>query len=230
MKKPKEEMIDPVEVRIPFPGFYESMLSSLIEKYEEQIVERASEDNGLTEKEQKELWRTLWRHEIIDNEKAQEIITKKYAEIFIDQLKVYTGTDVRYSFSIMTSPREYNFITDQLYLFCEYEDMLAVKATVSKEALDETAHAMFTSRSGFMSFYDNEVEAWGPTDTWDHNHWYCVLEAVVVDGGRCEWSHCDWYIYSLGDGVELSECGNDENLQKAVEAVKEDTCDASTSS
>ncbi len=39
MHKTKEEMINPVEVRIPFPGFYNTLLSSIIEDFEREEAE-----------------------------------------------------------------------------------------------------------------------------------------------------------------------------------------------
>ena len=220
MHKTKEEMINPVEVRIPFPGFYESMLNKIIEDLEEYELENFGRD--LTEAQLEELKEIFWRRDFIDNSRAQHLITMKYVDLFIAKLQHLTGVDVRYSFSVITSPREYNFVTDQVFIFIEYDDLLAVKAKVSEAALDTEARSMFTSRDGFMSFYDNTVEAWGPTDTWDHNQWYCVLTATETCDTHSDfvWSNFEWYYYDL-DSIDLSGCVDYDKLQQAVKEIKE---------
>lgn len=217
MHKTKEEMINPVEVRIPFPGFYESLLSRIIEDLEEIELENFGED--LTEAQREELKQACCCN-IVDYTKARHLITMKYVKLFVAKLQHLTGVDVRYSFSTMTSPREYNFVTDQVFIFIEYEDLLAVKAKVSEAALDAEAYDMFTSRSGFISAYANNVEAWGPTDTWDHNQWYCVLTAVenCCSDSDFVWSNFDWYYYDM-DSMDLSECVDYDKLEQAVKEV-----------
>jgi hypothetical protein len=222
MHKTKEEMINPVEVRIPFPGFYESPLNEIIEELERYTLESASGD--LTEAQQNELKKLSWRQDFIDNTKAQHLITLEYVDLFIAKLQHLTDVDVRYSFSTMTSPREYNFTTDQVYVFIEYEDLLAVMAKIPEGALDAAARHLFTSRDGFISFYDNTVEAWGQTDTWDHNQWYCVLIAAQdcdtrSDVGPFVWSNLEWYYYDLAL-IDLSECVDYDKLRQAVREMK----------
>jgi len=222
MHKTKEEMINPVEVRVPFPGFYESILNKIIEDLGDNELEKAGGDEELTEAQQKELKELSWRRDFIDNTKAQHLIAMKYVELFIAMLQHLTGVDVRYSFLGMTSPREYNFVTDQVFIFIEYDDLLAVKAVIIDENLDAEARSMFTSRDGFMSFYDNTVEAWGPTDTWDHNQWYCVLTATETCDTHSDfvWSNFEWYYYDM-DSIDLSECVDYDKMQQAVKEIKE---------
>ena len=208
MHKTKEEMINPVEVRIPFPGFYESLLSSIIEDFEREEAESEAQQ-FLPADKQGELRDVLFekqcRHDYLDRQAAEHAICEEYAESFAHRLKGLTGTDIRYSFSIMTSPKEYNFVTDQLFLFVEREDLMAILEKVRGDLLDEEAVRMFTSRDGFISFYSSDVDSWGTPDTWDHNQWYCALVATQDLDPKQSFAwrgDCDWYYYDI-NGDEL---------------------------
>jgi len=208
MHKTKEEMINPVEVRIPFPGFYESLLSSIIEDFEREEAESKAQQ-FLPADKQNELRDVLFDQQCLgaylDYRRAEHAICEEYAESFARQLKGLTGTDIRYSFSIMTSPKEYNFVTDQLFLFVEREDLMAILEKVRGDLLDEEAVRMFTSRDGFRSSYSSDVDSWGTPDTWDHSQWYCALVATQdLDPEQSfDWrGDCDWYYYDI-NGYEL---------------------------
>ena len=249
MHKTKEEMVNPVEVRIPFPGFYESLLSSIIEDFEREEAESKAQQFLPADKQNElrdVLFEQLCRGTFMGYRRAEHAICEEYAESFAHQMKGLTGTDIRYSFSIMTSPKEYNFVTDQLFLFVEREDLMAILEKVRGDLLDEEAVRMFTSRDGFISFYSSDVDSWGTPDTWDHNQWYCALVATQdLDPKQSfAWRDCEWYYYDI-NGYELltnffdydkfhasakaeaAKLGMSEALERT-----EDTppCDASTNS
>ncbi len=110
---------------------------------------------------------------------------------------------VAWQWEEMTSPRQYNFETDRLFA--------KVDAVVLRElfrklmlvdnswAFDRTVREMFTSYSGFCSFYDNDPEVLKakPLEDWDHNELTVLLIA--------------WQVLQFKFGRGSSHCGNLED-------------------
>lgn len=91
-------------------------------------------------------------------------------------------------FEEMVSPREYNFTTDRLFAKFDADELRVMLSRADvREMLDTVAADMFTSRSGFISFYSPDVETW-PDDLidWDANQRGALLKAaanvVLADG------------------------------------------------
>lgn len=77
-------------------------------------------------------------------------------------------------FESMESPREYNFTTDSVFADIPLKSLRAIfkrSADDGHESLSRIIRARFTSRSGFISFYSNDVADWlaKPLRDWDHN-------------------------------------------------------------
>lgn len=216
-----QELESPVEVRIPFPGFYETPLSSMLGDFERDEAETASE-GYCPEDRQSEFREALieeqCRRPCLDYRRAWRAIAGAYAELFADKLETLTKVKIRYAFSALQSPREYNFVTDQLFLHVEFADLTAVLDKIPRDVLDDAAKRMFTSRDGFWSFYDPEVEKWGRPDCWDHNQWFCVLAAAQDLSCDFKWKDPDWYYYGLNGYELLQECFDYDKFREAVKA------------
>ena len=185
-----------LNARIPFPGFYESLYSSEIDAQQEQEVERI--DDGESEYEVADECTTEDIGEILTKYANYSTmfrqIAEAYVEAFSDHLAEKTGMDIPLKFEELTSPKEYNFRTDNIYADIDLEDAKLLLVFVGKERLMKEAREMFTSRSGFISFYDPDIETWGEIETWDHNQVYCLLSCLVVTD---KWNDDDMGIYYM---------------------------------
>jgi len=106
----------------------------------------------------------------------------------------YNRPSLRLAFEEMTSPREYNFETDRL--FCEIplavvRQLFAMSKAEGHATLANVIRRRFTSRSGFISFYDNDLAAWleKPVRDWDHNELGTLLFACLELKGGADWEN-----------------------------------------
>lgn len=163
-----------MEARIPFSGFYDSIWSEGVDNEQERWAENKAEELQVSEAEINEI---LWRH--TKYRYAHLHIAQEYVPCFENQLNDALDLKLSLKYKDMTSPREYNFETDRIFVEVSYKDMLLLARRVGRKALRRMAKKMFTSCDGFSSFYDPDVSTWGPLRTWDHNQLYCLFEAAV---------------------------------------------------
>lgn len=176
-----------MEARIPFGGFYESMWSQGIDNEEEQQAERLAEEPGVPIDQVNELlFRYTKYHE------AYLEIAIEYVPAFVDRLNGELGLKLEMTYKEMTSPREYNFETDKIFVEISYPDVLRLARKVGRKALRKAAKEMFTSRDGFSSFYNPDISTWGPMRTWDYNQLYALMQAAADTISRDDF---DWVIY-----------------------------------
>lgn len=107
-----------------------------------------------------------------------------YKDVFIAYAKYYAKAfsekfNIPLEFESLESPREYNFTTDVIYCTVELKDMVELLGKVDLDAFAEVAKELFTSRSGFASFYDPDINAWGNIAGWDHNQLGALLQAYA---------------------------------------------------
>lgn len=92
-------------------------------------------------------------------------------------------------FKDMTSPREYNFETDQIYCdisLATMRKLWAVSARDNHATFKRVIADRFTSRSGFISHYSARWQDWlKPLATYDHNE----LGALLVAALQCVWDN-----------------------------------------
>lgn len=170
-----------MEARIPFEGFYESIWSYEVDNIEEQEAENlaSKEYEGFEGFEASEIQEIIYKHASYDL--MFRAIAAEYVEAFQFWLEDATGVKVEMRFNTMTSPREYNFETDRIFVEVELSAMQALMEAVGRDKVAATARKMFTSRSGFISFYDPDIETWGELETWDHNQLYAIFMAAIDD-------------------------------------------------
>lgn len=181
------------EVNIPFSGLYESTWSHMLDNEEEQFVEYEESEGSTNENQPKELrldggeiWDILY-YGAMDYSKCHSAIALAYVELFVCELENVFDFNfpTQFEYAGMDSPREYNFTTDRLFIKV---NELTIKRffTISRNDGHETLSGLiaerFTSRPGFCSFYDNELDEWlaKPLTEWDHNELGTLMLAAIA--------------------------------------------------
>jgi len=152
---------------IPFQGFYNSYFDYAIDRALEDIFNPASGCGDTPD----------GAHSL-NHTKTFLMIAQEYAAAYIEELRAETGLALSsLEFEWLESPREYNFATDRIFVSLSAADAAEI-VTASKSALPGLANEKFTSRSGFHSFYSNDVTDW-PLDVadWDHNQLGTAVQA-----------------------------------------------------
>ena len=167
------------EIRIPFPGFYESVLSYELDSEESQLAEGMAEEcDHLTDSDYADL---IWR--CANYSTAFDYLAREYVDYFNEWVKDETGVDLDLDleFVEMKSPREYNFETDKIYCKVNIEALKLIVRHVGEETLEKTVNDHLKSRDGFISFYSDFVQKWKDKsiDGWDYNELYMILCALT---------------------------------------------------
>ena len=183
-----------MEVRIPFPGFYNTNydgdINHALDSEAEYIMSGEAEVIS-DEIELSDIGEILFKYSNFSVMYQQ--IAVAYTSAFADFISEKVDFPVEVKFKEMTSPKEYNFETDSIFADISVEDLQKIREFVGEEALKEKAREMFTSRSGFISFYSNNVESWGEIEEWDHNQCFCLLSCLIVDD---KWNDDSMDIYT----------------------------------
>lgn len=199
-----------VEINLPFPGFYHSWLSSILEyeeeSYAEHQVEGESEfpeplqldesdfsDALFTAMDYGESYKYL-RVGYVDafNEWAGEVLGESrtaWRKVYNWENKTqkserYRENSIGAKFSIMTSPREYNFETDRLFVDVSaafLKRLFKMSKADNHDTLRATIEGRFTSYDGFISSYSNSLSSWleTPLLEWDYNELGTLLIACL---------------------------------------------------
>jgi hypothetical protein len=188
-----------VEINIPaFPGFYESELSSEIDRHIEQLFDY---DASYCPEIPDDFWQE------VDYKKTHENVAKLWLEQYLWWLENKHDLKISMRWSEMISPREYNFTTDRIFAFVHLNDMAKAFRVAGTEAVKEAAKARFTSYDGFASFYNPNIRSWGKLSTWDANQLGTILAALEPD--RHYDLMCDFNCNGeMDEAVVLTEKGN----------------------
>lgn len=150
-----------METTLPFSGFYCSLHDDAVD----HTIDMIFEDNE-----------NLKQH-LSDNCDYREVYTKyaaEYTRAFSEEFKI----DL--SFKSLQSPREYNFTTDRIFADISIAEIKRLYTAVDKTILQKCAAERFTTRPGFISFYDPDIKTWRAVDTWDCNQVGTLIIAVVA--------------------------------------------------
>jgi hypothetical protein len=151
-----------VELRImPFPGFYGSSYSSLIDNERDWALNDLQDKYGLTLIDDCEPERGWYSD-------CETIIAKSYTEIYLDLISEYLGISFTYDTKDVRiwSPKYYNFNTDEIYVKVsvpDINDTLKVLHTLTKAnypKLEKIVKNEHSSCSGFISFMSNDLDEW----------------------------------------------------------------------
>ena len=180
-----------VEFKIPFPGFYESWLSCEVDREIEQFAENRCEDDDLNYPRELQIPVSDY-HEAtfmpMDFGTAYDSVARTYLQEFdawaAESLGI--GESCGFEWSLMTSPREYNFETDRLFATAPrgfVARLFRMSRADGHETLRRVIEDRFTSRSGFISHYSPDLDAWDMPSQWDHNQLETLLIACLEISG-----------------------------------------------
>jgi hypothetical protein len=173
--------------RLPFEGFYGSFLDEESDRCEERFAEDVvAGETSLYEDKYKALSASdvcealYWAS---DYRKGMQVVARAVVDGFAERVKDEYGLDLELKFESLTHPREYNFETDKLYVHIPLEQVKTLLERVRDTTLQATIEDRFTSRSGFFSFYSNDIEDWlaKPLQEWDHNEVGTLLHALIAE-------------------------------------------------
>lgn len=154
---------------IPFSGFYGTWHDDEFDN----TLEMMFDPEGCGADYAAPLAARFW--ETIDWRAAQTAYAREYVEQFAHALGFKFC-----EFEEMVSPREYNFTTDRMFAKFDSAELAALfKDPEIRKETDKVAAEMFTSRSGFSSFYSPDVESWGDLEEWDYNQIGALLRAAA---------------------------------------------------
>jgi hypothetical protein len=157
-----------IEVALPFCGFYESALSYEIDRELESIFDPECGYGDVPD----EIYNQ------IDYGKVHQSLASAYVKAFENWLANEHGIEMDLDFVEMTSPREYNFSTDRVFVNCLIPDLEKVFNAV-KDEMPEMVKKRFTSGPGFISFYDSDFDKWPESlADWDHNEAETLFECL----------------------------------------------------
>lgn len=166
-------MSDRIETNIPFAGFYNTSYDAELDAALNSQVDHFESEYDLGKEQASKYREILFRH--TDRQQAHEAIAKHYVHAFNKCFKEWTDVDLNAEFKMMLSPREYNFKTDRIFVLVDEVAIMALYDKVDEVTLRRIIEERFTSRSGFISFYPNNLDAWsGNLLCWDANQ-VCTL-------------------------------------------------------
>ena len=180
-----------LESTIPFDGFYESFISADIDHEIEIDTEYYSELYDLNKSEEELLCNSFLN---INSYKFYNQIAKDYTNFYIDALNErLKGFTLKATYKCLKSPREYNFKTDRIFIEIEKNhavDFIEHVVKNYKKELEKKIEDRFTSRSGFISFYKNNIDLW----TKDFKEWDCNMIGICFELFDLE-EDCDYLLF-----------------------------------
>ena len=216
-----------LESTIPFDGFYESFISDDIDHQIGQQIEWDTDIYDLNEDEQQVLEDSYLS---VNRKYFYNQIAEDYTNFYIDALNErLKGFTLNAKFQLLTSPREYNFETDRIFIEIEENhaiDFIKYIIKNYKKELKEKIEDRFTSRSGFNSFYKNSLDLW-PKDysEWDHNQIGTCFELFYLEEEDINYSLREYMseriMFNLGntlgiDGIDLLDNKQKEKDRKEL--------------
>lgn len=176
---------------IPFSGFYNSVHGAELDDALNQMFSdgRGNPNENLVGR----------AFNLVNWVGAHTLYAEEYAVNFAAEFELPSMI-----FDDLNSPREYNFVTDRIFVNVSIEDVRSAFERVTPLTLTDKAEEMFTSRSGFISFYTPDWTSWGQVEEWDHNQLFCLFTALAEDHFGEEfdsWKECGLMENDRGNGV-----------------------------
>lgn len=177
-----------IEVPIPFSGFYETIHGYQIEGVIELDLESiTSEEMGLDADDK------LFLKWVEDGNISYEPIFWEYAKKYTK--KIAEEFEIEgLLFSELDSPREYNFLTDQIIAKMPTKEFEKIRKVVETEGAIIYAQYIketYSSRPGFMSFYSPDI---------NHPDWTREILEVAQRG-----SILDVYVKLVDESFSLED-------------------------
>ena len=218
-----------LESTIPYDGFYESFISDDIDHQIGQQIEWDIDIYDLNEDEQQVLEDSYLS---INRSYFYNQIAEDYTNFYIDALnKRLKGFTLNAKFNLLTSPREYNFETDRIFIEIEENhaiDFIKYIIKNYKKELENKIKERFTSRSGFWSHYKNGLDLWtNDYSEWDHNQIGTCFELFDLEEEDINYSLREYLSETIMDnlGNTLGQEGIDLLDKKQKEKDKKELMD-----
>lgn len=219
-------------INLPFPGFYESHLSGMVDWDESQELENFEERERAYQPyelrlDANDVLAAYQEHTYYS--RAYVKIAEDYASAASEYLSDLFGARFTLAFESMTSPKFYNFETDRLFAYIspgKAKWLFRQSAADNHKTLAAVIADRFTSRSGFMPFYPSEVTPWlaKPITDWDHNELETLMLAVVsLKGGSERGLKDQSQEYLQQDSYEYYDAAVDwPQLESAIDAIRDE--------
>ena len=218
-----------LESTIPFCGFYCSFIDDDIYHQIGQQIEWDCDIYDLNEDEQQVLEDSYLS---INRSYFYNEIAKDYTNFYIDALNDrLEGFNLNAKFNLLTSPREYNFETDRIFIDIEKNhaiDFIKYIIKNYKKELEEKIKERFTSRDGFWSHYKNSLDLWTKDySEWDHNQIGTCFELFDLEEEDINYSLREYLSETIMDnlGNTLGQDGIDLLDKKQKEKDKKELMD-----
>lgn len=146
--------------QIPFfPGFYNTVLDDYISQEEEREIEAEAKDPSDEAYNASE----VKVRDKVNYPAARSAITRAWVNEFSELV------NINLTYKSLWSPREYNFLTDKAIAEIAVEDVRMMHKRVHgdgefRSLFVDVIKQWFTSRSGFHSFFPNDIEYWEAQD------------------------------------------------------------------
>lgn len=216
------------EVFLTFAGFYNSYLTEAFDRAMEYATEQVEDALGADAAESLQ--------DAPNWQAAQTYVANAYAGAFGFWLEKATVAidpegkgfaDLKFEFSELISPKEYNFETDKIAAYVKTEDLTRFYAWVVRtfgEDWKDYFRSRTSHRSGFISFYTaGDPAAYGPISQWP-----CCLIQLVLDfieeeaQIESDYLRSDIWFCNDGRGYETAE----EALYETSDEFQRIICDA----
>lgn len=165
-------MVQPVEIEIPFTGFYNTCIGVELDDAVTHEIESINEEEGLS----------LTSDDFdISYSDMFEAAAKSIAEYYPEWLEKLTGVEISCEFKALESPREYNFYNDAIICNIPRHDIYKLLSWLEDNHpgfFAEYVKARMTPRDGWAPLYPAELAAWGHEDTWKPAQLSLILAAV----------------------------------------------------
>jgi len=216
-----------LESTIPFCGFYESFISDDIDYQIGQQIEWDIDTFDLNESEQLIL---VDNYLTVNTSYFYNSIAKDYTNFYIEILnRRLKGFTLKAEYNLLTSPREYNFETDRIFIEIEKNhatDFIKYIIKNYKKELEEKIKERFTSRSGFYSYYKNSLDLWPKNySEWDYNQIGTCFELFDLEEEDINYSLREYLsetiMFNLGntlgqEGIDLLDKKQKEKDKKEL--------------
>ena len=220
---------------IPFDGFYESFISDDIDYQIGQQIEWDCDIYDLNVNEEKILWDSYLS---VNRSYFYNQIAEDYTNFYIDNLNAKLnyaypnkGFTLKATYKCFTSPREYNFSTDRIFIEIEENhciDFIKYIIKNYKKVLENKIKERFTSRDGFWSHYKNGLDLWTQDySEWDHNQIGTCFELFDLEEEDINYSLREYLTETIMDnlGNTLGKDGIDLLDKKQKEKDKKELMD-----
>lgn len=165
-----------------FPGFFESSLDDGLDSALEQNADWYADENEFEPSATAEEFTDAAYH-VADWRKAYIMVAREWLEQFENMVHTETGLALHLEFDEVNSPREYNFRTDRVIATIPADVLRAMRERVKPETWAAVLAEHFKSRSGFISFYPHDPEAYARKDAalFDPNEAMALIDAFMRD-------------------------------------------------